>query len=103
MRKAVPELAERILTEPGWYALAATLTDAEAIGHEPTDLLGEAAVRRELDSADSISDVLIWRLRRAADLPADATATHPRGSANSLQPRAPTQVTTQQERPRRGR
>ncbi|MDP9683118.1 hypothetical protein J2S47_003620 [Streptomyces griseoviridis] len=35
LRKAVPELAEQILSEPGWYALAATITDAEAAGHGP--------------------------------------------------------------------
>ncbi|TXL83939.1 relaxase/mobilization nuclease domain-containing protein [Streptomyces sp. IB2014 016-6] len=71
LRTAVPELAEQILAEPGWPALAATLTDIEAAGHQPATLLAEATRRRELDTADSISDVLVWRLRRAADLPAD--------------------------------
>ncbi|MFF3372037.1 relaxase/mobilization nuclease domain-containing protein [Streptomyces sp. NPDC002680] len=73
LRAAVPQLAERILAEPGWYTLAATLTDAENAGHDPGALLAEAAERRELDTADSISDVLVWRLRRLADLPADTT------------------------------
>ncbi|WP_111002931.1 relaxase/mobilization nuclease domain-containing protein [Streptomyces sp. NTH33] len=73
LREAVPELAEQILAEPGWYALAATLADAEAAGHDPAALLTEAAGQRELDTAASISDVLVWRLRRAADLPADTT------------------------------
>ncbi|MEV3889459.1 relaxase/mobilization nuclease domain-containing protein [Streptomyces griseoincarnatus] len=73
LREAVPELAEQILTEPGWYALAATLTDTEAAGHDPTALLADAAGRRELDTADSVSDVLVWRLRRTADLPADTS------------------------------
>ncbi|MEU8787588.1 relaxase/mobilization nuclease domain-containing protein [Streptomyces sp. NPDC048637] len=74
LRQAVPELAEQILTEQGWYALAATLADAESAGHDPAALLAEAAERRELDTAGSISDVLVWRLRRMADLPADASA-----------------------------
>jgi hypothetical protein len=74
LRQAIPELAEQILSEPGWYALAATLADAEHAGHDPGALLTEAAARRELDTADSISDVLVWRLRRIADLPADASA-----------------------------
>ncbi|MER5822145.1 relaxase/mobilization nuclease domain-containing protein [Streptomyces mirabilis] len=74
LRQAVPELAEQILSEPGWCALAATLADAESAGHDPAALLAEAAERRELDTADSISDVLVWRLRRMADLPADASA-----------------------------
>ncbi|MFF8022235.1 relaxase/mobilization nuclease domain-containing protein [Streptomyces sp. NPDC007896] len=74
LRQAVPELAEQVLAEPGWYALAATLADVESAGHDPAALLAEAAARRELGTADSISDVLVWRLRRMADLPADASA-----------------------------
>ncbi|PJN32206.1 mobilization protein [Streptomyces sp. CB02959] len=74
LRQSVPELAEQILAEPGWYALAATLADAESAGHDPAALLAEAAGRRELDTAESVSDVLVWRLRRMADLPADASA-----------------------------
>ncbi|MEU7644804.1 relaxase/mobilization nuclease domain-containing protein [Streptomyces huasconensis] len=74
LRQAVPELAEQILAEPGWRALAATLADVEAAGHEPATLLAEAVAHRELDTAESVSDVLVWRLRRLADLPADATA-----------------------------
>ncbi|WP_030742584.1 relaxase/mobilization nuclease domain-containing protein [Streptomyces sp. NRRL F-5135] len=84
LREALPELAEQILAEPGWYALAATIADAETAGHSPAALLTDAAARRELDTAGSVSDVLVWRLRRQADLPADAlgqpknsTATNP--------------------------
>ncbi|MFD3944985.1 mobilization protein [Streptomyces sp. NPDC058579] len=73
LREAVPHLAEQVLAEEGWYALAATLTDAEAAGLDPAVLLAEAADRRELGTAESVSDVLVWRLRRAADLPADTT------------------------------
>ncbi|MFF1627234.1 mobilization protein, partial [Streptomyces sp. NPDC058272] len=74
LRQAVPELADQVLAEPGWHALAATLADAESAGHDPAALLAEAAGRRELGTAGSISEVLVWRLRRMADLPADATA-----------------------------
>lgn len=74
MRAALPEVAETVLAEPGWDALAATLTDATQAGHNPQALLAEAAAGRELDTADSISDVLVWRLRRMADLPAYAPA-----------------------------
>ncbi|WP_405643964.1 relaxase/mobilization nuclease domain-containing protein [Streptomyces uncialis] len=70
VHQALPELAERVLAEPGWHALAATLADAESVGHDPTALLAEATSRRELDTATSISDVLVWRLRRSANLPA---------------------------------
>ncbi|MEV7886941.1 relaxase/mobilization nuclease domain-containing protein [Streptomyces sp. NPDC002817] len=77
LHQAVPELAEQVLAEPGWYALAATLADVESAGHDPAALLAQAAARRELDTADSISDVLVWRLRRMADLPADASSMPP--------------------------
>lgn len=78
VRAALPDLAETVLAEPGWDALAATLTDATQAGHNPQTLLAEAAARRELGTADSISDVLVWRLRHMADLPAYApTAPEP--------------------------
>lgn len=79
VRAAVPELAETVLAEPGWNALAATLAEAAQAGHNPQVLLTEAAARRELDSADSVSDVLVWRLRRVVGLPAYPTATAPGG------------------------
>lgn len=73
LREALPELAEQILAEPGWYALAATIADAEAASHDPAALLSDVAERRELSTANSVSDVLVWRMRRTADLPADAS------------------------------
>ncbi|MEU2223368.1 relaxase/mobilization nuclease domain-containing protein [Streptomyces sp. NPDC018347] len=76
VRQVLPELAERIRAEDGWPALAATLDDARKAGHDPAALLTEAARRRELDSATSISDVLVWRLRRSAHLPAVPESSH---------------------------
>ncbi|MFD3590516.1 relaxase/mobilization nuclease domain-containing protein [Streptomyces sp. NPDC058683] len=73
LREALPDLAEQVLAEPGWYALAATVAEAEAAGYDPAALLSDVAARRELGTADSVSDVLVWRMRRAADLPADAS------------------------------
>ncbi|MBM7052361.1 relaxase/mobilization nuclease domain-containing protein [Streptomyces durocortorensis] len=70
LHQVLPELADRIQAEPGWPALSATLADARQAGHDPAALLAEATHRRELDTADSISDVLVWRLRRSAHLPA---------------------------------
>ncbi|MFH9739278.1 mobilization protein [Streptomyces roseolus] len=70
LRQALPELADRILAEPGWPALAATLAEVQAAGHSPATLLAQAAARRELGTAERVSDVLVWRLRRMADLPA---------------------------------
>ncbi|MCX5193183.1 relaxase/mobilization nuclease domain-containing protein [Streptomyces sp. NBC_00249] len=91
VREALPaELAERVLAEAGWSALAATLADAEAAGYDATALLADAAARRELGSAESVSDVLVWRLRRAADLPADAQAMPlPDGATASSGPAGP--------------
>ncbi|MFE6178401.1 relaxase/mobilization nuclease domain-containing protein [Streptomyces sp. NPDC056464] len=102
LRQAVPELAEQVLAEPGWYALAATLADAESAGHDPAALLAGATGRRELDSADSISDVLVWRLRRMADLPADATVM-PAPTAAGGSTHAARTSPSQGERPRRTR
>ncbi|MGW3102854.1 relaxase/mobilization nuclease domain-containing protein [Streptomyces sp. NPDC001100] len=74
VRATLPEVADTVLAEPGWDALAATLADAAQAGHNPQVLLAEAASRRELGTADSISDVLVWRMRRMAGLPAYAPA-----------------------------
>ncbi|MEU5159620.1 relaxase/mobilization nuclease domain-containing protein [Streptomyces sp. NPDC020875] len=90
VRAALPtELTEQVLGEAAWPALAATLADAQAAGHDPARLLAEAAGRRELDSAESVSEVLVWRLRRMADLPADTTAIPPVGSRNTVPSQGP--------------
>ncbi|MEV0636361.1 relaxase/mobilization nuclease domain-containing protein [Streptomyces sp. NPDC050619] len=81
LRETLPGLAEQILAEPGWYALAATIAEAEAAGHDPAALLSAAVGRRELDTAESVSDVLVWRMRRTADLPADASPLSESGTA----------------------
>lgn len=51
-------------------ALVATLAQAERAGHDSEALLRQAIDMRELESADDVSDVLVWRLRRIAQLPA---------------------------------
>ncbi|WP_405735032.1 mobilization protein [Streptomyces sp. NBC_01537] len=103
LRRAVPELAEQILAEPGWHALAATLADAEAAGHEPATLLAEAATRRELGTAESVSDVLVWRLRRIADLPADPTPVPPATTSDAAPVRRPRTTRPGREGKRRDR
>ncbi|MFF3734728.1 relaxase/mobilization nuclease domain-containing protein [Streptomyces sp. NPDC002476] len=79
VRQALPDLAERILAEPTWPALAATLDDATTAGHGPAALLTQAARHRELDTAANLAEVLTWRLKRLPDLavgkpPHDRTA-----------------------------
>jgi hypothetical protein len=111
LREALPELAEQILAEPGWYALAATIAEAEAAGHAPAALLSDVAGRRELGTADSVSDVLVWRMRRTADLPADAShlpETNTAGSRSAPHrstsgPSAPGRRRSQEEASRKGR
>ncbi|WP_232794876.1 mobilization protein [Kitasatospora sp. NRRL B-11411] len=57
-----------------WDALAATLAEAEAAGHDPAALLEKARNRRELDTADSVTAVMVWRVRRIAKLSAAPSA-----------------------------
>lgn len=86
LRRDLPELAERILAEPNWPALASTLARAEAVGHKPTALLTEATARRETDTATSLSEVLAWRLHRLADLTADTTSSAPASPSAAHRP-----------------
>ncbi|MFJ9712125.1 relaxase/mobilization nuclease domain-containing protein [Streptomyces sp. NPDC101234] len=101
LRDALPELAEQILGEPGWYSLAATIAEAEAAGHDPAALLSDVAARRELGTADSVSDVLVWRMRRTADLPADASRLPETSTAGTRS--ATRQATTRPSTPGRRR
>ncbi|WP_416479101.1 relaxase/mobilization nuclease domain-containing protein [Streptomyces sp. LKA04] len=70
VRAAVPDHAERILTDPAWPALATVLADAEARGHQPHQLLKEAAAQRELTTARQPARVLITRIQHASRNPA---------------------------------
>ncbi|MFF7980179.1 relaxase/mobilization nuclease domain-containing protein [Streptomyces sp. NPDC007901] len=101
LRVALPAQADMVLAEPGWPALVATMAQAQQSGRDPRTLLAEAANLRELDSASSVSDVLVWRLRHLADLPADPST--PRHDTNSRPNPATTPVPSQpvRTRPRR--
>ncbi|MFJ9679374.1 relaxase/mobilization nuclease domain-containing protein [Streptomyces sp. NPDC101194] len=71
-------------------ALVATLAQAERAGHDSEALLRQAIDMRELDSADDVSDVLVWRLRRIAQLPA-----HPGDGARRPQAATPSSRTSE--------
>ncbi|MEU6017754.1 mobilization protein [Streptomyces sp. NPDC047515] len=90
---ALPGQSDHVLREPGWDALAATLAQAERVGHDPDALLQQAIEWRELETADNVTDVLVWRLRRMGKLPATVdlpgTRAHPR--TPPPQPRSPKQ------------
>ncbi|WP_329348938.1 relaxase/mobilization nuclease domain-containing protein [Streptomyces sp. NBC_01261] len=80
-------------------ALAATLAEAEQAGHDPKTLLQEAIDLRELDTADDVNDVLVWRLRRLAQLPAHPAETTHRPHADTGQPKTSTNRTSTQKTP----
>ncbi|MER6654620.1 mobilization protein [Streptomyces sp. NPDC000971] len=112
VRAAVPEHASRILSDPGWPALATVLADAEAGGHKPHQLLKEAAARRELGTAHRPARVLITRIQHTSRNPApnrraeaarlrSTTAAAFSAPSSSTQPRATTAPTSQPSRPRR--
>ncbi|MFJ9523476.1 MobF family relaxase [Kitasatospora sp. NPDC101801] len=63
--------ATRARNENTWPALTAALRRAETAGHEPATLLRQVAEQRPLTGADSLSQVLAWRIGRqlAADAP----------------------------------
>ncbi|MFJ6616201.1 MobF family relaxase [Kitasatospora sp. NPDC091335] len=68
------EHATRALGENTWPALTAALRRAETAGHEPATLLRQVAESRPLTGADSLSQVLAWRIGRSLAAQAPATA-----------------------------
>ncbi|WP_329177646.1 relaxase/mobilization nuclease domain-containing protein [Streptomyces sp. NBC_01477] len=94
IRTILPTEAARIQSEPNWPALAATLTEAAQAGHDPVTLLHRAVDNRELTTADSLTDVLLWRLRHEANLPAAPTYPGPRPSRRPTQPPTATPALT---------
>ncbi|WP_411076240.1 relaxase/mobilization nuclease domain-containing protein [Streptomyces sp. cmx-4-7] len=71
LRAVLPEQGGRADGVPARTdALVATLAQAEQAGHDPEALLRQAVDMRELDTAADVNDVLVWRLRRIAQLPA---------------------------------
>ncbi|RAJ38625.1 relaxase/mobilization nuclease-like protein [Kitasatospora sp. SolWspMP-SS2h] len=97
LRHALPaDQAARVLADKdGWAALAATLAEAEAAGHDPNALLAHATGRRELASVDSAAAVLTWRIRRDTALPAPGRAVTPEDRrANAALSRSATGRTT---------
>ncbi|MCZ4103046.1 relaxase/mobilization nuclease domain-containing protein [Streptomyces sp. H39-C1] len=101
-----PELAARVLAEPGWNALAATLAQAAAQGQPPVDVLRDAFNAREIATADSASSVLTWRIRRNANLPTASAVVPPtqRKPARTSAPQTPRPATAPMppaHRPRR--
>ncbi|MGW3341167.1 relaxase/mobilization nuclease domain-containing protein [Streptomyces sp. NPDC001009] len=99
IRAVLPEQelrADSTSTKPD--ALIATLAQVERAGHDPEALLQQAIDMRELDTAADVNDVLVWRLRRIAQLPAHPgeapcrpqIATRPTNAVTTRERNAPT-------------
>lgn len=75
-------------------ALTATLAQAGHAGHDAKKLLQQAIDMRELDSADDVNDVLVWRLRRLAQLSAHPSEANRHLQADTSQPMTSTNPMT---------
>jgi conjugative relaxase-like TrwC/TraI family protein len=63
----LPDLAREITEDPAWHAVLRALRDAETDGWDTRALLANATRRRELTTAQSLAQVISWRLRRVID------------------------------------
>ncbi|GGU77453.1 hypothetical protein FHX79_112645 [Streptomyces cavourensis] len=88
VRQTVPDHAEQILQDPTFDALAAVLADAEKAGHDPTQLLQQAADQRALDDARRPARVLTWRVERLS------TRSAPSARARAAQAQSPARRTS---------
>ncbi|MFE9826435.1 relaxase/mobilization nuclease domain-containing protein [Streptomyces sp. NPDC005791] len=80
-------------------ALVATLAQAERKGHDPEALLRQAIDMRELDTAEDVNDVLVWRLRRLAQLPAHPGEAPRRPQADTRPTKTPASRTSERNAP----
>ncbi|MFJ2716904.1 relaxase/mobilization nuclease domain-containing protein [Streptomyces sp. NPDC087437] len=80
-------------------ALIATLAQAEQAGHDPEALLRQAINVRELDTAEDVNDVLVWRLRRIAQLPAHPGEAPRRPQVGTRQAKTSTSRTSERNAP----
>lgn len=67
VERVLPELADEITVDPAWHAVLRALREADTAGWDCSALLATTARRRELASAQSLAEVISWRLRRVID------------------------------------
>jgi hypothetical protein len=67
VQQVLPNLARGITEDSAWHAVLRALRDAEAGGWDLPSLLENATRRRELSTAESLAQVLSWRLRQIID------------------------------------
>ncbi|WP_406731334.1 relaxase/mobilization nuclease domain-containing protein [Streptomyces sp. NBC_01794] len=92
IQQAVPKHAEQVLNDPAWDALTTALADAEAAGHDPAQILQQAADQRTLDDAHSAAKALTWRVHRLTQRTppsARAVAAQARSTMSATQHPAP--------------
>ncbi|GAA4838657.1 relaxase/mobilization nuclease domain-containing protein [Kitasatospora terrestris] len=91
VREAVPAVAESVLGDAAWPALSRRLAAVASAGHDPAGVLAAVASCRELGSADSVAEVLSWRLdgwlRQVA--PVSTAGSAPAGISGTSVPPAP--------------
>jgi hypothetical protein len=89
VKTALPDLADGIVSDPEWAALATAMARAQQAGEDPASVVALVAAERELSTASSMAKVLAWRVGRhlkndppptpgsgpEADAEADATPT----------------------------
>jgi len=67
VERVLPDLAQEITEDSAWHAVLRALRDAEAGGWDVPALLANVTRRRELGTAESLAQVLSWRLRQVID------------------------------------
>ncbi len=93
IRRAVPDHAEQVIEDSAFGALTAILAEAEAVGHDPEQLLQHAADQRTLDDARRPARVLTWRIQRLGARPA------PSAQARAAQAQSPAWADCSAQRP----
>jgi conjugative relaxase-like TrwC/TraI family protein len=67
VEEVLPDLAREVIEDSAWHAVLRALRDGEADGWDVRALLANATRRRELTTADSLAQVISWRLRQVTD------------------------------------
>ncbi|MGZ3103488.1 relaxase/mobilization nuclease domain-containing protein [Streptomyces sp. H72] len=88
VQQALPEQAREVMADAAWPALRTRLIEIGRAGSDPVDVLSVVVKQRELTSADSVAEVLTWRLEGWCEhRPSATTATA--GAAPDRAPRGP--------------
>ncbi|GGY71154.1 mobilization protein [Streptomyces omiyaensis] len=107
VQEAVPEHARAVLADPMWPTLRDRLAEVERAGEDTVDVLVTVAGRRELSSAESVAEVLTWRLdgwmkqRGTAAAESSSSASSPAGggTGRSVEPPGKTAAPAIRHRP----